>query len=113
MIVMILTKFKIFIYGAIAWAVLQYFEYQSGHIKFNLGRFLISSCIFWILTEFSHLMIDWDLVMESVDNESRLIVISIMLAAFLYLFIPFVLRPENRGRFVEWVLAKFWFYKNK
>lgn len=40
------------------------------------------------------------------------IVVSVVLASFLFLFIPFVMKPENRGRFIESVLARFGFVKN-
>lgn len=110
-IIILYTKYKIFIYWFFTGAVLQYFEMQAGNVKFNLWKFIVSCCIFWILTEFAHLLILWDFVNTTLDNESRVIVLSIMIASFFYLFIPFVLKPENRGQFIESILKRFWFEK--
>ena len=66
--------------------------------------------MFGFLTEFSHLLIKGDFIDTDTWNESRVIVLSIMIASFLYLFLPFVLRKENRGKFIESLLARFWFY---
>ena len=107
----ILAKYNIFIYGVVTGALFQYFEIQAGNVKFNIGKFIFSSCAFWVLTEFSHLVIEGGFIAPWEDNESRIIVLSIVIASFLYLFIPFILKPENRGQFIESVLNRFWFEK--
>lgn len=107
----ITTHLKTFLSWLITWAVLQYFELQVGNAKFNIWKFIISSIIFWLLTQFSSLLIEWDIIATDKENESRVIVLSITLATFLYLFIPFVLQKENRNKFIIATLEKFWFYK--
>ena len=109
----ITTHFKLFLSWFITWWVLHYFEIQVWNTKFNIWTFLISCIIFWLLTEFSHLLIKGQFIGADLNNESRVIVLSIILAAVLYLFIPFVLKPENRQKFIEEALWKFWFYKKE
>lgn len=104
-------KTKIFWYGAIVWWILQYFEFEVWNKVFNLWKFMIACIIFWLLTQFSFLLIEWDLVWITERNESKDIVLSVLIASFAYLVIPFVLQPENRGRFIESILNKFWLVK--
>lgn len=106
-------KSKIFLSWVLTGAVFHYFEIQTGRFKFNFWKCCMSLIIFWILTEFAHLMIQWNFIDTDIENEARVLVVSIMLASFLYLFIPFVLQKENRNKFIEWVLNKFWFIKNE
>ena len=113
LITMIYLKFKIFLAGVLTWSVFHYFEVQVWNTKFNAWKFITSVIIFWILTEFSHLLIQWNFIEADVENEARIVVLSIMIASLLYLFIPFVLEKENRDRFITSLLEKFWFYKKK
>jgi len=102
---------KVFIWGFGAGAVIQYFEIDVGNKSFNPGKFIVSSCVMGILTQISFFVINGEIINIENRNDEKDIVLSITLATFLYLFIPFVLRPENRGRFVENVLARFGFFK--
>jgi len=45
-ILYITAKYNIFIYGFVTGAVFQYFEIQAGNVKFNIGKFIFSSCAF-------------------------------------------------------------------
>lgn len=110
-ITFLITKYNVFIYGFITGAVFQYFEIQAGNVKFNIVKFIGSCLVFGFLTEFAHLVILWDFVNTTLENESRLTVLSIMIASSLYLFIPFILMKENRGHFIEWALWIFWYKK--
>ena len=51
----------------------------------------------------------WYIIAEV--NEDKSIVLSIAIAAFLYLFVPFVLKDENRWAFVVSILERFGFEK--
>lgn len=106
----ILLKFKVFFYWMLTWAVLHYFEYKIWNMKFNLWKFITSSFIFWLLAEFSNLLIDWNFVTIK-WNESAKLVIIIILTSALYLFLPFILQKDNRNNFIISVLEKFWFNK--
>ena len=105
-------KTKMFWYWFIAGGVLHWFELDIWNKKFNVWKFLVSSTVFWLLTEFSYLMIQWEIINLEGRNDMKDIVVSVVLASFLFLFIPFVMKPENRGRFIESVLARFGFVKN-
>ena len=111
MITYVTTHLKMFVAWFITWWVLNYFEIQVWNWKFNIWKFIISSIIFGLLTEFSSLLIKWNFISTDIENESRKLVLSITMATFLYLFIPFVLQKENRSKFILSVLEKFWFYK--
>lgn len=106
-----ITKIKMFIYWFITWAVMHIFEIRVGNSVFNIWQFIISCVIFGLLTQFSSMLIAWEFITTDVNNEDRVIVLSIMIASFLYLFIPFVMKEENRGKFLIAILEKFWFYK--
>ena len=112
LIIILISKYKFFLIGLITGWMLNLFEIQAWNIKWHWGKFLLSCLIFGFLTEFSFLLIEWNFIWEeTIDNESRVIVLSILVATTLYLFIPFILKRENRGRFIEATLAKFWFIK--
>lgn len=104
---------KVFFWGFVAGVVIQYFEVDIWNKRFNPGRFLLSSCMMWILTQLSFFIIQGEIIDIEKRNSEKDIIISITLAAFLYLFIPFVLEKENRKRFIEDVLGRFWFFKKK
>jgi len=109
-ITVILIKSKAFIYGAITWAVLHYFEWSIWNIKFNLWKFILASVIFGLLAEFSQLVISWDFI-GTVWNENREMVLVILLTSCLYLFIPFIL--NNKRTFIVYALWKFWIKLNQ
>lgn len=114
LIMALLVKNKFFIYWFITWLVINSFEIQAGNIKWNLGKFLTSWVIFWFLTEFSFLLIEGEFIgSEDLSNEARTIVMSILIASTLYLFIPFVLRKENREKFIKTTLERFWYVKTE
>ena len=104
-------KTKMFWYGFAAGGLFHWFELDIGKQKFNVWKFLVSSTAFWLLTQFSYLAIQGEVIVIEGRNDSKDIVLSVLLASFLFLFIPFVMKPENRGRFIESVLAKFGFIK--
>lgn len=109
-----LSKVKYFFYWFIAWGVLNYFEVQAGNIKWNFWKFLLSCFIFWFLTEFSFLLIEGQFIWEQdLENESRITVLSLIIASTIYLFLPFILRKENREKFIVTTLERFWYVKNK
>lgn len=105
-----MTKWKYFIAGILAGGVLHLFELQIAKMKFNFFRFLVSSVIFALLTEFSKMVIFW-WYLDIASNDNKAMVMSIAIAAFLYLFIPFVMKEENRWQFIISVLSKFGFEK--
>lgn len=111
LIITTVVKFKVFWIWLLTGGVFQYFEFNVKGGRFNLGRFIIGCVIFGILTQFSYLLIQGGFVETDLANESRVLAISILLASFLYLFLPFILKEENRDRFIESTLEKFWFTK--
>lgn len=111
-IITFLIKIKFFLYWFTTWLLINIFEIQAWNIKWNFWKFLASWLMFWFLTEFSFLLIEWNFIWEQdLENEARVIVLSILIASTLYLFIPFVLRKENREKFIETTLEKFWYIK--
>jgi len=110
-LIFIYLKSKLFIAWVLTWTVFHYFEIQVWNAKFNFWQFILSIVIFWMLTEFSHMLIEWKFI-DIVDhtNETRVIVLSIIVAS---LFIPFVLKKENRWKFIISLLERFWFTKTK
>lgn len=112
LIIAFLSKMKYFFYWFLAGGIVYMFEIQAGNIKWNLGKFLISSITFWFLTEFSFLLIEGNFIgVEDLENESRVIVMSILIATTLYLFLPFILRKENREKFITTTLERFGYIK--
>ena len=51
-------------------------------------------------------------IVESI-NEDKILVLSIGIASFLYLFIPFVLHKEIRNEFMVFALGRFGFERKK
>lgn len=113
LIITLLIKNKFFLYWFIAGGVLNAFEIQAGNAKWNFWKFIISCIIFGFLTEFSYLLIEGQFIGEETNNnESRAIVLSLIIASTIYLFLPFVLRKENREKFISTTLERFWYIKN-
>lgn len=111
-ITIMMIKMKVFIYWIFTGAVLHYFEWQIWNVKFNLWKFILSCFIFWVLAQFSNLLLQGWFV-KGWANESSDTVIIIMLTTSLYLFIPFILKPENRDKFGLYILKRFGLTKIK
>lgn len=108
----LITKFKFFFYWFIAWGVINALEVQAGNIKWDVWKFFGSSLILGFLTQFSFLLIEGEFIWtQDLNNESRIVVLSIFIATTLYLFIPFILRKENREKFITTTLERFGYIK--
>ncbi len=108
----IITKFKFFFYWFIAWWVINGLEVQSWNVKWDGGKFFLSCLILWFLTQFSFLLIEGEFIWaQDLENESRIVVLSIFIATTQYLFIPFILRKENREKFITTTLERFGYIK--
>lgn len=112
-ILLLYFKFKLFFAWFITGAIYHYFEIKVGRNKFNLMKFILACSTFWLLVEGGHLAIEGGLIWNHWVNESADIILSIWIASFAFLFIPFVMVDENRNRFIEGIFNKFWFYKDK
>jgi len=114
LIIALIVKNKFFLYWFISGGILNVFEIQAGNIKWNFWKFIISCIVFWFLTEFSYLLIEGQFIGgEAIENESRTIVLSLIIASTIYLFLPFILRAENREKFISTTLERFWYIKNE
>ena len=109
---LILSHMKYYFSWMIAWAVLHFFELEVGKMKFNGLKFAFSILIFWFLTQFSKMFIFGYEIVESI-NEDKILVLSIGMASFLYLFIPFVMQKENRSEFILSIMSRFGFERKK
>lgn len=111
LILILLAKYKIFIYWFITGTLIQWFEIKAGNLKFNLGNFIISSVIFGLLCEVSAIFIQG--FFAEANSDEHFISLSVSLAFVLYLIIPFIFKKENRGAFIESILNRFWFERIK
>lgn len=106
----ILHKISSYLVIALAWfitgSVFYMSEIKVAWWKFKIGKFFISGTIFSSLAVFSNMIIMW-WYFELADNANKSIVLSLALASFLYIFIPFALKDENRDDFIRWVLSRF------
>lgn len=94
----------------ISWSVFYMTEIKIAGWRFKIGKFFISWTIFSCLTLFSNMIIMW-WYLDIANNANKSIVLSIAIASFLYIFIPFALKDENRDDFIRWVLSRFWYEK--
>lgn len=103
-------KISSYLVIALAWfitgSVFYMSEIKVAWWKFKIGKFFISGTIFSSLAVFSNMIIMW-WYFELADNANKSIVLSLALASFLYIFIPFALKDENRDDFIRWVLLRF------
>ena len=104
----LISHMKYYFSGMIAWAVLHFFELEVGKVKFNGLKFAFSIMIFGLLTQFSKMFIFGYAIIETL-NEDKILVLSIGMASFLYLFIPFVMQKENRSEFIISIMSRFGF----
>lgn len=90
----------------ISWSIFYMTEIKIAGWRFKIGKFFISGTIFSCLSLFSNMIIMW-WYLDIANNANKSIVISIALASFLYIFIPFALKDGNRDDFIRWVLWRF------